>query len=349
MALGKEFLQTSAQRNEINTKMRATPQWRQAITALGHNPDGLLKLSNEERQQLAQQLEIPADDFHIDPAGNINDYHGWRGLPTWAKVAVAGGATAATLGAAGAFSGGAGLAGAASGSAAGGATTGGTVASGGFWGGLGKTALGLGKQYLGSGASDIIGGLAEGRAKGRQAEIESLQGDDRIRAELARLGAERAKFQLEAPSARAQQSVMGDLMANVQDVRAPNIRGASTSGERVTGGIRPSALGPNARAAGAELSRLGLSNLGKDTFDVPELSKRPQANALDKLLSVAGPASAFLGAMDGRAPGVDTSFDQPSGYGASDFLTQMMQNQPLDTEVSEPPRLRSRSQARVLY
>jgi hypothetical protein len=121
MDVSRDELQTPTDRNKVNTAMRATPEWRNAIQALGHNPDGPLKLSKAEQQQLTRTLGLPADDFHIDPAGNINDFHGWKGLPTWAKTAIVAGAVVGTAGAAGAFAGGAGAA-----SAAGGA--GGTLA-----------------------------------------------------------------------------------------------------------------------------------------------------------------------------------------------------------------------------
>ena len=98
--------QAKLNRNTVNTAMRKSPQWRQAIEGMGLNPDGPLRLDKRQQQRLAQTLGIRSTDFHIDPAGNINDYHGWKGLPTWAKVAAISGATAATLGAGGALSGG---------------------------------------------------------------------------------------------------------------------------------------------------------------------------------------------------------------------------------------------------
>lgn len=98
-------LDSKAERNQINESMRKSPQWRDAIKAFGLNPDGPLKLSNKQQQSLAQQLGLPTSDFHIDPAGNINDYHGWKGLPVAAKVAIIAGAAVATGGLGGMFSG----------------------------------------------------------------------------------------------------------------------------------------------------------------------------------------------------------------------------------------------------
>lgn len=106
MAYTHDQLDTKAERNQINEAMRASQEWRTAIQQMGLNPDGPLKLTKTQQQQLGRQLGLPLSDFHIDPAGNINDFHGWKGLPTWAKVAIISGAAVGTAGAAGAFSGG---------------------------------------------------------------------------------------------------------------------------------------------------------------------------------------------------------------------------------------------------
>lgn len=176
----KASLQTSADRNKVNTAMRATPQWRDAITAMGLNPDGPLKLNKAQQQSLAKQLDIPTDDFHIDPAGNINDFHGWKGLPTWAKVAVISGAAIGTAGAAGTFGGGAGAAGAGAGGGAGATTAGGTLAS---------TALpGLaGTGMAVTAPAAVTGGLTTGGVLGLTGVTSSIPTLNRI-ADLVRTG-----------------------------------------------------------------------------------------------------------------------------------------------------------------
>lgn len=103
MAYQSSQLDTQAERNRVNEALRASPQWRSAIQQMGLNPDGPLRLTGDQQRSLGMQLGLPLSDFHIDGAGNINDFHGWKGLPTWAKVAAIGGATAATLGATGGF------------------------------------------------------------------------------------------------------------------------------------------------------------------------------------------------------------------------------------------------------
>ena len=77
----------------------------------------------------------------------------------------------------------------------------------------------------------------------------------------------RALLGLQAPNQRATQVMRGDLMSNVQDV---NISGLPPQVPRITisGGLRPSALGPNSRAAGSALSRQALEALLSGS-DVP--------------------------------------------------------------------------------
>ena len=157
--------------------------------------------------------------------------------------------------------------------------------AGGLWGGALKGAGVAGKVLKGVGAAaPILGGLASGRAEGRQAEAQQGQRDDQIRAQLAQLGAQRAEFERDSPVARAQQAARGNFMQNYRSL------GGRSMGQ---------GFGQQAQEAGDKLGHLGVEQLGKDTFAVPELSQRPQANALDKILSVAGPVAAGAGALQG--------------------------------------------------
>jgi hypothetical protein len=114
-------------RNKLNITIRSQPWYQDYFKSRGLDPNQV-QLSKAQQQEL-QQLTVSngfldPSDGHIDPAGNVSDFHGWKGLPTAAKVAIIAGAAAATAGAAGAFGGGAGAASAASG-------TGGSIAAGG--------------------------------------------------------------------------------------------------------------------------------------------------------------------------------------------------------------------------
>lgn len=70
---------------------------------------------------------------------------------------------------------------------------------------------------------------------------------------------QRAELGLRAPTARARQSVMGSLMANMQPVEVENSN-PRLAGRvpKITGGLTPAALGADTRAHGAELSKAAL-------------------------------------------------------------------------------------------
>src|SRR5688500_18095558 len=86
MAYTHDELDTRAERDKVNDALRASDLWRNAIKQMGLNPDAPPKLSKQQQKQLAATIGLSPADFHIDPAGNINDYHGWEGLPTPVKI-----------------------------------------------------------------------------------------------------------------------------------------------------------------------------------------------------------------------------------------------------------------------
>jgi len=126
-------ISNAGERNQLNLAIRTQPWYQDWFRARGLNPNQV-KLSDGQRKELQQLVVskgfLDPSDGHIDPAGNVSDFHGWKGLPTAAKIAIMAGAAVGTAGAAGAFSGGGGIAGAAGG-------------GGGAAGGGGGTAAGL--------------------------------------------------------------------------------------------------------------------------------------------------------------------------------------------------------------
>ena len=161
---------------------------------------------------------------------------------------------------------------------------------------------GLGANILrgASAAAPIIGGIAAGRNQGRQAEGYQRLHQDDTRARMydtvtrnllaqAGLGRDKAQFEIDAPKARFQQSVKGAGIAN-----APDVQGFG--GPLFT-------MSPETRAAASQYAAQGRDRMGKDTFDIPDmpappgLQGLPESNWLDKLLGVAGPATAFLGGL----------------------------------------------------
>ena len=159
----------------------------------------------------------------------------------------------------------------------------------------------------------VIGNIAKRRGEGRQQETANQQNQAQTEADIYRsmtnalmqrggLERQRAEFERDSPSVRAQQSALGNAMVNTQDV---GIGGGSPRLQRslvnFTGGLRPSALGN--RAAGYALEGIGTGNIGKDTFEVPDLPAPPQlqglpqASLMDKILGIAGPAAGLAGIL----------------------------------------------------
>lgn len=144
----------------------------------------------------------------------------------------------------------------------------------------------------------ILGNTAGGLSTGRQAESGLLLSKGALDANLFDAALKRKAMDVGLPETRAKQAVTGDLLANEQDVTPSGPSWLQNHLVTFNGGRRPSALGPNARSAGAALSQIGASNIGKDTLpEVPKSPNLPQAGLLDKLLSGAGIGSNLLGAL----------------------------------------------------
>jgi hypothetical protein len=148
-------------------------------------------------------------------------------------------------------------------------------------------------------------------------------------AEAARL--KRAQLGMDAPEQRARQTAWGDILANVQDAsidmpgHIPKIN--------VSGGLRPSLLGPNARAAGAGMSTQALQALmtGSDVPEMPDFQKLvmtppeatplPEASGQDRWLNI----MAALGQVAQGADTMNRTRPQPRPATA-----------PIDTYADEP-------------
>jgi hypothetical protein len=170
-------------------------------------------------------------------------------------------------------------------------------------------------SLIGAGGS-IASGILGGKAKGQTAEQNAQQSIDQLRndqyrtqqgAELSRsnqanemaqfianLAMQQRAYADQAPQMRANQVARGNLMANMQDVSASHPRANVV---HFSGGMRPSALGPQGRAAGAQLGNDAMARLMKgDQFDpvqttLPNMLTPPQiqtqvpkSSFMDKLL-----------------------------------------------------------------
>lgn len=144
----------------------------------------------------------------------------------------------------------------------------------------------------------ILGSTAGGLSSGRQAEAGLQLSKGALDATLFDAAMKRKAMEVGLPETRAKQAVTGDLIANEQDVTPSGPSWLQNHLVTFNGGRRPSALGPNARSAGAALSQIGASNIGKDTLpDVPKSPNLPQSGVADKLLTGASVGSSLLGAL----------------------------------------------------
>ena len=106
---------------------------------------------------------------------------------------------------------------------------------------------------------------------------------------LDRMMQDRAKLGIDAPMARTKQAAYGDALQNVQDVNIDFQPATGTLSKfGVTGGLRPSMFGANARAAGGELSTQALEAL-RTKSDIPDLVDVPEASPLAELPELSTP------------------------------------------------------------
>lgn len=89
----------------------------------------------------------------------------------------------------------------------------------------------------------------QGQQAGAQRALEARSGE----------GLQRARLGLEAPTARARQSLLGSLMANMQpvEVSGGNAR-VMANMPKITGGMTPAAIDPTTRQHGKELMNAAL-------------------------------------------------------------------------------------------
>lgn len=203
-----------------------------------------------------------------------------------------------------------------------------------FWSGLGKiasvagsvgasfvpgggAALSMGQRLAqaAGAAAPVLGQMAGSRAAGKVADSNAINDQNRAMQDRGqnlnyalqqefqnRLGLKDAEAGL--MDTRLRQTREGDLQHNVQDVVIPD-------NDRVhvahwSGGLRPSAMGPNARDAGAQVSNSALASLGHENLpmapgmvgNIPNLMAQPKPGMLDHILGVATPALSLYAALN---------------------------------------------------
>lgn len=161
-----------------------------------------------------------------------------------------------------------------------------------------------------SDVGQVLGNAAAGHAAGVGAENTTALGAGALSNNLFQSAMQRAMAQAALPNFRAQQAVTGDQIANTQDVVPTGPANVMSHVINFTGGRRPSNLGPNARAAGAALSNIGASQIGKDELPaVPNMPKMSTGGVLGNILGGGSLASSLLGALAGGGGKNGGSFD----------------------------------------
>ena len=108
----------------------------------------------------------------------------------------------------------------------------------------------------------------------------------------------RRKYSDEARPGQARSAALGDVMANVQDVNISAPPWVKSHVPNITGGLRPSLLGPNAREAGRSLSQQSLERLKSgNTFTDPQFKDNalpdPGSSTASNIGSILALASAL--------------------------------------------------------
>ncbi len=298
--------------NEFNIQMRQQPWFQEFMRARGLDPSGLgnRKLSGQEQDALEVLVakhyfggRIP-EGMTIDSGSSLNQKGGWAGMPTWAKVAIGAGVTAATAGlvpgvpgVAGLFGGGGGVANAVPGVAGSltpaGTTLGATVAGG---AGAGTTAAiggaaastpGLFSQMVNGKYSPLIAaggrmlaGASQAGAQNRGAEMEARFAHDAMR--LAEQSDRRT-----AETDNYRKSLFGQLAEGYQ----PSARPGGAEGRHPQGFITD-----KAREAGSLMTQLAMARLkNPDPSVITPYSQLPtKPGTMETIANYAGPAMSLF-------------------------------------------------------
>lgn len=130
----------------------------------------------------------------------------------------------------------------------------------------------------------VLSGASAGMAEGRRADA-ALNNDAIARNNQAGLDA--ARYNRDLPSVRASQTARGEVLNTMQN--AP-LTGDARIDKFSGGGLRPSAFGPQSRAAGAELSRQALGALMNPETDrfTPERIKPTSGGTVENIMGGVG-------------------------------------------------------------
>lgn len=315
----------------------------------------------------AKGVQLPSHTFINPRTASLEAEHGWAGLPTAAKIAIIAGVGATGIGAAaglGAFGGGAAAASSAVPSV--GVTSGLTTLPGVATGvggaavggaGVGTAAAGLGAKAglmstIGKGLSSgstlskiagvagpLASGIASAAGKGRAEEnaaasdvaafkLKESQDNETNLENRAGLDLKQRQFGIDSNNNAFKNAMRSAVAKNIQDVNYSAPKGVTIP--TVTGGMRPSAMGPEGRAAADTMnSQAMLSLMNGEKFD-----------PLPALERTSAPTFKGSGAVENIAGAVGMGANAVNGANAaakqSDFQTKIMDA--IKQLSAQPPR-----------
>lgn len=194
------------------------------------------------------------------------------------------------------------------------------------WGQIAKVGMNLASQYANNRQQARAAAAQAQQTQNAQAVTQNSQ-QNNVLLQMAQIEMLRKQFEQSNRQANASQAARGDLMANVQDARFT--RPAGVPDMSLSGGLRPSALGPNAREAGRTLSNQSLTALmsGENFMPINPVgpvdlnANMPQESSFDKILGLVGTAgNAYQGYQQMQQGQQQQSF-------MNDLLKQMQEEQ----------------------
>lgn len=176
------------------------------------------------------------------------------------------------------------------------------------WGSIAQVGLQMAGNYANQ-RSQARAGAANAQQTQNQLAISQNNSQNNVLLQMAQMELLRKQMEEANRMGRAQQVARGDAMANVQDVQIG--RPSHITNFDVSGGMRPSALGPNARMAGRELSNQALAALLEgDSFmpinprgPVDLDANMPQESTFDKIMGGVGAVGGAVNAYKAQQQG----------------------------------------------
>jgi hypothetical protein len=281
---------------QLRSDPRIAPYLANGRSSAPMNSPWGIELNGTELRELG--YDVPEGwNFRLDNGGTLHDEHDI--YDTILPIAAGGIAAAGIL--PGLIGGGAAAASSGAGAGAGGLTPAMTAAAPAI-ASQGASAAAGGSGILGTIGNlagpigNILGdasiGLRDGRQQDNTANALFYNALVNGASDQYRAGAQNYLFERDAPTVRSNQTARGDLLANVQDLKIGRPAGSTIPTFPNSGGLRPSALGPNARQAGSEMSRQALLKLmeGEDLpqYEAPKPPTLDTGGFLEDFLGGAG-------------------------------------------------------------